>query len=99
MATVLVYYKNGNVEEFSSTILPFGDGYLLQNDFIRVDDIENKGVLWERSFFATEQEDKEGLGATIRTFQIVAPYTLNTIDSIFVNSSQVFPLENSEENE
>lgn len=91
MASIKVYYKNGDIEEFITTPLPFQDGYLIQNEFLQLHDIENDGILWERSFFATEQEDPEGLGATIRQIQIVAPDKLPQIEVIFVDNMQVYP--------
>ena len=91
MASIKVYYKNGDIEEFITTPLPFQDGYLIQNEFLQLHDIENDGILWERSFFAIEQEDPEGLGATIRQIQIVAPDKLPQIEIIFVDNMQVYP--------
>lgn len=93
MASLHVYYKNGNYEEFSPTTLPFGDGYLIQNDFIKVDNIEDEGIVWERSFFATESDDPDGVGGTIRQFQLVKPEDLLKIELIMLNNTQqIYPL-------
>ena len=93
MASLHVYYKNGNYEEFSPTTLPFGDGYLIQNDFIKVDNIEDEGIIWERSFFATEAEDPDGVGGTIRQFQLIKPEDLFKIEAIMINNTQqIYPL-------
>ena len=85
MASVQIYYKNGNYEEFSPTTLPSGDGYLLQNEFIQSDDIENKGVVWERSYFAlaANEDEKDG---TLEQFQIVKPENLPKISNIILNN-------------
>ena len=93
MASLHVYYKNGNYEEFSPTTLPFGDGYLIQNDFIKIDNIEDEGIVWERSFFATESDDPDGVGGTIRQFQLVKPEDLLKIELIMLNNTQqIYPI-------
>lgn len=91
MASISVYYQDGDFEEFTTTPLPFENGYLIQNEFIHVKDIESEGVVWERSFFAIEKEDPEGIGGTIRSIQIVPPENLYKIEGIFINNLQVYP--------
>lgn len=100
MATIAVYYNNGNYEEFSPTLLSFENGYILQNEFIKVDEIAEKGLIWERSYFTDEVEDPDNLGATIRQFQIIKPEDLNKIDQIILNSNIiVYPPSNHNEDE
>ena len=96
MASIQIYYKNGNYEEFSPTVLPFGDGYLLQNEFIQSDDIENKGVVWERSYFALT-DNKDEKDGTLEQFQIVKPENLPKISNIILNNNiQLYPAPNAE---
>lgn len=92
MAQIQIYYKNGNYEEFNSVLLPFADGYLLQNEFLKFDNIEDDGIIWERSFFATEEDDPEGEGGTIRQFQIVKPENLQKIEEIILNGNQAIKI-------
>ena len=95
MITLSVNHKNDTYEEFTSTALPFVDGYLIQNDCVRFDDIKNLGVRWEVSFFAIEKEDKEGTGGTIRTNLIVPPEKLDSIDWIALNGMKIYSSEDS----
>ena len=97
MAQIQVYYKNGNYEEFSTTILPFQDGYLLQNDFLKIENIKEEGIIWERSFFTFENEDPKGEGLTIQQFQIVKPETLPKIEMILLNGEQKIYINENEE--
>ncbi len=96
MAQLQIYYKNGNYEEFNSVLLPFSDGYLLQNEFIKSDNIKEDGIIWERSYFATEEDDPEGEGGTIRQFQIIKPIDLDKIEAIVLNGNNqiIIPSDN-----
>ncbi len=87
MPTLEVYYENGDYDSFSSTLLPFGDGYLIENERLLLDinTIEEEGIIWERDFFTSEDEDPEQDGKMIHRMQIVKPSELDKIALITLN--------------
>ena len=76
-----IYYKNGDYDYFTPTVLPYGDGYLVANEHIcfNLEKLEKEGIWWERDFFATEEEDPSLTGKQIAKFQIVTPEQLPSI--------------------
>lgn len=89
MATLQIYYANGNYEEIVPTFLQFGEGFLLQDDYIIADNIEKNGIVWERAFWSSKGEDAEdeNAGVVVRKVQVVAPDTLPNIQAIALNGT------------
>lgn len=98
MPTLEVYYENGDYDSFSSTVLPFGDGYLLENERIILDvnTILEDGIIWERDFFASEEEDPEQDGKIIHRMQIVKPAELEKVALIALNGKPYIAREDDE---
>ena len=88
MATTLeIYYKNGDYDSFSSTVLPFSDGFLLENErvILNLETILEEGIIWERDFFATQEIDDMQNGKVINRMQIVTPQELEKVALISLN--------------
>ena len=98
MASVQVYYKDGDYEEFTSTPLPFQEGYLIQNEFIVSGKLETEGLFWERSFFRAVEGDLGGERCSFCRLCLVEPEDVDKIELIMLNGfQQIYPRQNQEE--
>lgn len=83
---VQVFWENGNYDSFSGPPMVFGEGYLIDNQQFVMEDFKDKGLRFERSFWATPDEDEEGEGFRVCDARlIVSPEELERVELVVVD--------------